>query len=420
MIKKLRKKFIIVSLLSIFALLTTILLVINLVNFSLVTDDADRVLEQMIVKGGEFPEGFIPGVTQSPNDGKPAFNGTNGGTFDPRGPKGPDSPELGQTTRYFTVTFDKERAVVDKQMRINAVSESEAVDWARDLLDKKNGWTKTYYRYRVWRNGNNLSVTVIDQSRELLPSYRVLIASCVGEAVGLLITFIALLFISKAVTEPVERSDRKQKRFIRDASFELKNPIIAIDASREALEGRLGETEETALIAKEVGHLTKVVQGLDTLLLLEDPQSRTKSEIDLTLLFKETAAPYRSMIESCGKTMSLVVQEGVKFLGDPASMEKLIGISLKNGSDYAETRFRAKLSQEGERVVMEFVNDAANLEDGPLDSVFERFYRSPEVRQSVPDGAGLGLSIAKEIVDLHGGRIRAEAKDGEFRLKIEL
>ena len=306
------------------------------------------------------------------------------------------------------------------QMKINAVSENAAVEWARSLLNKKNGWSKTYYRYRVWQSGDNLSVTVIDQSRELLPSYRVLVASCVGEVVGLIVTFVVLLFVSKTVTEPVERSDRKQKRFIQDASFELKNPIVAIDASRETLEGRIGETEETALIAKEVGHLTKVVQGLDTLLLLEEPRALEKSEIDLTLIAKEAAVQYRTSLESRGKKMTLVIQDGLKLLGDPAAIEKLIGITMKNGSDYAETHFEVKISQEGERVIMEFINDVAGLEDGPMDSVFERFYRSPEVRQSMPDGAGLGLSIAKEIVDRHGGRIRAEAKNGEFRLKIEL
>ena len=424
MIKKLRKKFVIVSLLSVFALLTAILLVINLVNFSLVTNDADRVLEQMIVKGGGFPEGFIPGMGQEQGNGGDAFQNApgeaSGGAFDPRGPKGPDSPELGKTTRYFTVTFDKEGKVVDTQMKINAVSENEAVEWARSLLSKKNGWSKTYYRYRVWQNGDNVSATVIDQSRELLPSYRVLIASCVGEVVGLIVTLVVLLFVSKTVTEPVERSDRKQKRFIQDASFELKNPIVAIDASRETLEGRIGETEETALIAKEVGHLTKVVQGLDTLLLLEEPQKGAKAEIDLSLLLNEAAAQYRSLMETHGKRLTLAVQDGVKLLGDPEAMEKLIGIALKNGSDYAETRLEVRLSQEGARVVMEFVNDVAGLKDCPMDSVFERFYRSPEVRQNVPDGVGLGLSIAKEIVDNHGGRIRAEAKNGEFHLKIEL
>ena len=423
MIKKLRKKFILVSLLSVFALLTAISIVINFVNFSLVADDADRILSQMIVKGGEFPEGFVPGENQDQNNGGGPNNTEeeNGGSFDPRGPKGPDSPELGQTTRYFTVTFDAETGdVTNVKMKINAVSREKAIEWARSLMKKKNGWSKTYYRYRVWTEEDRISVTVIDQSRELLPSYRVLIASCIGEFVGLFITFGVLIFVSKAVTDPVLQSDRRQKRFIQDASFELKNPIVAIDASREALETRVGKSEETSLISKEVRHLTKVVQGLDTLLLLEEPRSNARSEIDLSCLLSETAALYRAEMQSLNKEMNVRVQENVKLIGDPVAMEKLLSVLLKNGSDYAESRFEVNLSKEEERVILECVNDAEELTDGPLDTVFERFWRSPEVRQRVPDGAGLGLSIAKEIVDMHGGRIRAEAKNGEFRLKIEL
>ena len=404
MIKKLRKKFITVSLLSVFALLTGILLVINMVNFALVTEDADRVLGRLVEEGGKFRDEGIPDVEPR----------------GPRGPKGPDSPELGQTMRYFTVTFDTDGNVVDVNMKINAVSPEEAIEWARSLVNNKNGWSKTYYRYHVWNNGDNISVTVVDQSRELLPSYRVLIASCIGEIAGLLITLLALTCVSSSITQPVEQSDRKQKRFIRDASIELKDPIVAIDASRKTLENRFGETEETSLIAKEVERLTKVVQGLDTLLLLEEPHDRVRSEIDLTALISDKASIYCDTMQSAGKTMTLSLQEGVKAWADPVTIEKLIAIVLKNGADYAETRLAITLSRTGDRVVLELVNDATGLQDGPMDSVFERFYRSPEVRQSVPDGAGLGLSIAKAIVDSEGGRIRAEAKNGEFRLKIEL
>ena len=420
MIKKIRKKFIIVSFLAVFALLTAILLATNLINFALATNDADKVLSRLVDQGGSFTKGFIPGAEEggvSPDQEPARPNEPESGLS---GAAGPDSPEIAATTRYFTVKFAADGSVTNVKMKINAVSRDEAISWASSLLGKKNGWSRTYYRYLVWQDGERTYVTVIDQSRELLPSYRVLIASAAVETVGLIITLCVLLLVSKAVTDPVERSDRKQKRFIRDASFELKDPIVAIDASRKTLEDRIGVTEETALIKKEVGHLTKVVQGLDALLLPEEPRKRANSEIDLSLLLKDAAAEYRSISETQGKTMTLDVQDGVKLLGDPEMMKKLVGITLKNGSDYAETRFEVKLSREGERVLLEFINDAAGLEDGPMDSVFERFYRSPEVRQNVPDGAGLGLSIAKEIVDLHGGRIRAEAKNGEFRLKIEL
>lgn len=424
MIKKLRKKFIVTSLLSVFALLTTILLVINLVNFSLVAADADRILDQMIPQGGAFREGFVPGEEQNGiGEEMPGARSatTRRGDFGPNGPKGPDSPELSQTIRFFTVNFDGNGAVVNTTIKMSVVSEDTAIEWARMLANKKSGWSKTYYRYRVWENGDMISVTVIDQSRELLPSFRVLIASCVGEVVGLIVTLLALLSVAKVVTDPVEKSDRKQKRFIEDAAFELKDPIVSIDALRLAIEEKQGQSQETQMIARETGHLTKVVQGMDTLLLLEDESiKRNRKEIDLSMMMNEIAAVRKSEAETQGKTFTLRVQDGVKIMGDETAIERLLSVSLKNAVEYAGSTIEASLFREGERIRMEFVNDTEGLEDGPLDSVFERFWRSPEVRERGLDGAGLGLSVAKEIVTMYGGRISAEVKDGYFRLKIEL
>ena len=434
MIKKLRKKFVITSILSVFVLLTTILLVINLVNFSLVTSDADKILDRMVSQGGAFQDAGMPNGTQSSEQpsGQPAEqapNGENGsafgrrdigGNFDPNGPKGPNSPELSQTTRFFTVSFDESGNVVNAMVKVNVVSEEAAIDWARSLSDKSGGWTNTYYRYRVWKNGNTTSVTVIDQSRELLPSFRVLIASCVGEALGLVVSLIILIYVSKIVSDPVEKSDRKQKRFIEDAAYELKNPITSIDALRLSIEEKQGESQETQMIARETKRMAKVVQGLDTLLLIENSQEQVKKEIDLSALFNEIALGGREEAEKRGKSFVLNTQSGVSIKGDENALERLISISLKNAVDYSESKIEATLKREDERVVMEFTNDTKGLEDGPLDSVFERFWRSPEVKESGLDGAGLGLSVAKEIVSLHGGRIRAEIKNGDFILKVEL
>ena len=418
MIKKLRKKFIITSLLSVFTLLTTILLVINLVNFSLVASDADRILDRMVGEGGTFSDNSVPGG-ETQNGDRPQTPQEN--NFDPRGPKGPDSPELSQTTRFFTITFSQGGNVVNETIRMNAVNEETAVEWAKSLTDKKSGWTKTYYRYRVWQNGDTISVTVIDQSRELLPSYRVLIASCIGEAVGMLITLIVLIYVARIVSDPVEKSDRKQKRFIEDAAFELKNPIVAIDALRLTLEKKQGETQETQMIARETKHLTKVVQGLDTLLLIENASPKAQwKEIDLSQMMTETVSLNQSEAQKQEKIIDADIENGVTLTGDEAAVERLLSVSLKNAVDYAHSKVEVRLNKEDARVVMEFVNDTVGLEDGPLDSVFERFWRSPEVRESGLDGAGLGLSVAKEIVTLHGGRISAEIKDGLFRLKIEL
>ena len=409
MIEKLRKKFIITALISVFALLTAILLVINFVNFSMVSDQADRILEQLATEGGAFRE----------MDGQPQM-GAPQDRQDMR-PMGPNSPELRNTTRYFTVDFDQEGNVMRVDLHMNAVNEAQATEWAAKLLGKKGGWTNTYYRYKVWTNDAGTHITVIDQGRELSPSYRVLIASCIGVAVGMLITLFVLLGISKIVVSPIEQSDRRQKRFIRDAAVEIKNPIMTIDANRHLLVQREGDTEETKSIEHEVKHLTKVVQGLDSLLLLEESDmSRGFNHVDLSALVREICAAYRQNFESEGKKLTIDVEDGVTMSGDPKQLGELMNICLDNALMYSKSQATVSLKRNGERKSIVVQNDAHIAEEGPMDSVFERFYRSEEVRESGIDGAGLQLSIAKEIVSKHGGRILAEGKKGLFELKIEL
>jgi len=409
MINKLRKKFIITAMLSVFALLLVILSVINFVNFSIVSDEADKVLDRIIAGGGAFAQSMpTPGVEQGWREGN-------------RPPIGPNSPELAATTRYFTVTFDQNGAATMVDMRMSAVDQAEAVAWAQTLSDGKGGWTRTYYRYRVWTDDMGTHVTVIDQNRELSPSYRVLIASAVGVGLGLVVTLLALVGISKAAVAPIEQSDRRQKRFIRDAAFEIKNPITIIDANRHILETRDGQSEETKAIDKEVKRLTRLVQGLDSLLLLEDVDDKQNFKaFDLSALTQELCGAYAKSFADSGKELKTHIGEHLEYFGDAMQIGELLDIALENALTYGKTHAMLDLAREGERLVLTIANDADLEEDGPLDSVFERFYRSEEVQRSGVVGTGIRLSVAKEIVDKHGGRIKAESKDGHFVLKVEL
>ena len=416
MINKLRKKFIVTAMLAVFGLLTAILLVINFVNFALVAEDADKVLQQIVDGGGQFGQ-------QPPQMGQGAQPNeqSDGQTFEQgdRRPFGPNSPEIGQTTRFFTATFDESGNVVGVDMHLNAVTQEEAADWADSLKGGKGGWTRTYYRYTVWTDQAGTHVTVIDQSRELLPSYRVLIASLAGGAVGLAVTFLALLGISKAVVKPIEQSDRRQKQFVADASHELKNPITVIDTSRHVIELRDGESEESHAIGKEVGRLTQLVAGLDKLL-LEEQSAPDKKEFDLSALTAEIASPYQRLFEQKGKTFEADVAQGLRYTGDPLKIGDLINIALDNALAYSQSQAALRLSKEGERLTLTASNDAPEVPDGPMDSVFERFYRSETVKESGIEGNGLGLAVAKEIVAAHGGRIWATGENGRFVLRAEL
>ncbi len=455
MIKKLRKKFAITAFLSIFTLLTLILVTINFVNFSLVSNDADKVLDRIVSGDTDFkqngenmtpPDGQAPQeetatdstsetetATEASSETETATVSTNTlnaegdeTTEENGGPNvGPNSKDMGVSARYFTVTFDSQENVIDIRLNIFSFDNEEAESLARDLINKKSGWTKWYYRYKVYEKYDetaNLTytcVTVIDQSRELLPSYRVLIASIVGELIGLIITAVALIYISNRFTDPIVKADEKQRRFVSDAAFELKEPITLIDTNTRLLELEYGKNETTDSIFKQIDHLTKLVQGLDLLLWLDNNKNEMK-EFDLSEKAKELCNGYIELFNKENKNLQINIEDNIKVIGDYLTLSELINIVLDNALKYSKTHARFDLTKIGERTTIVISNDCENIPNGDLDSVFERFYRSEDVRKSGIDGAGTGLSIAKEIVTKHKGRIKAYGELDNFIIKIEL
>lgn len=418
MIGKLRKKFIITAFSAVAALLFTILLVINVVNFALVTADADKVTEMLL----SHSLSGAPGANEKPvpmnaqGDVPPEFNRDFG-----RKQFGPSSPETGESTRYFTLKISPSGESELVEYRISIVSEAEAEEWGLSLADKKNGWTKTSYRYLVREKDGSTYVTVVDQSREMNPSLRVLWASLIGGLVGLIVTFLALLPISKRMVKPIEDNDRKQKQFILNASHELKTPLTVIDTNRRILELNDGEKESTKAIGNEVSYLMDFTKKLDALTSLEsDEKHPSFKEIDLSTLVSETALPYKRLFESRNKSLETEIESGVPVTGDVTKLSLLCNVLLENALRYAESKARLTLKKSGERIEIECRNDAKNIVEGDLDSVFEKFYRSEDVKQSGIEGAGIGLSIVRDVVSLHGGRIMARGENGFFVLKIEL
>ncbi|MCR5505950.1 MAG: hypothetical protein K6F07_03050, partial [Bacilli bacterium] len=166
MINKLRKKFILYSTLSIFALLTVILSVVNVINFSLVTADADNVTQQIADRGGAF---------NGDQQGQGGQGGQGGGvTLNAPPAMGPDSPETESATRYFTYSFDSYGNATKVDYRIASFSEEETLAWATSIHNSNNstGWSRIYYRYRQYNKDGKDFVTVIDYGEPLLPSYR--------------------------------------------------------------------------------------------------------------------------------------------------------------------------------------------------------------------------------------------------------
>lgn len=398
MIKKLKRRFVLIAMLSITGLLVVILGTINIVNYTMVTKDADRVIDMITRGNGDFD-----------------VENQNNQPHDEDRPMGPNSPETRFSVRYFTIALNNGDArVVSYQM--NAYSVDEAINLAKELSNNKGGWTNLIYRYRVYEVGSETYVTMIDQGRELSPTYRVLIASLIGSIVGLIIVFFILLSLAERFVKPISDSDLKQKKFIAQASNELKNPITVIALDVKRIEEKNGESIETQSIEKQTNKLIKLTHKLNDLVIL-DKDSINKTNVNLSNLLKEVFSKYKELFDKKQLSLNLDIQDDIKYSGNDELLRRLMNELIDNACKFASSYTYISLKKVNDRIILEIKNDKeCGNYSGTLDRFFEKFYKEDK---DVP-GDGLGLAIAKDIVKLHNGRIMAYGKNIEFTIKVEL
>ena len=403
---KAEKKFRLYAVSVIGILLTVLLAVINGVSFTMAAADADNITQTIAGRKGSFErKEDASGASAAP---------FMQGSFR-MGPMGPDSPETKSSVRYFTIAFsDNGRSVETVAFQISAVTEQEARQWASELMNEETGWTRGTYRYRVYKDHGVTYVTVIDQGRELLSAYRILIISAVGEVLVLIIGWFVLLFIGRRIYAPVEEADRKQRNFIRNVNREFRDPLDAIDVNTDLAERRNGPDEQTRSTHQQIARLKSLVNRLGKIGILDD-QDMKPAEIILTEYLKTALDRQADEFTARGIMVSEEIETDVRLAADPQSMEKLMEELVDNALKFSLTKASFVLKNDSGHVLLEVRNDA-DLPDGSVDQVFDRF----TVLGNATDGAGLGLAYVKGVVKAHNGRATASVSDGVFRLRIML
>ncbi len=338
---------------------------------------------------------------------------------------GPDSPETTASTRYFTISFDIESNASVKVMRIFAVDETTAINWAKEIYNQNatTGWYQVSYRYRIHQDVNNSTltdVTVIDYSRELTPTFNVLWGSIIGGVAGTTVSFIILLFVSKGLVKPLEEAEKKQKRFVADASFNLKTPLTVIAADNETNMLDQGETEASKSIEKQVRIMDNIVVHLNDLAVLEElREPKMKETFDFTKMAKTEVDKYQEIFRRADKELEAEVTENLTLAGDQAMLTRMLDEILDNAVKFSKNKAKIVIQGNEGRVTVEERNEFEG-ETGPLDMVFERFYRLHNAKEENIPGNGVGLSVVREIIKIHGGRVRARCESGQFVIKAEL
>lgn len=400
MIRKLRRKFVWIAMGSVFLVLLCIVCAINLVNYHGVLQNADLRLDILEENGGEFPKE----------------------DFEPHGKKTGDpflSPEAPFDTRYFTVLLSEKGSVIQVNTgRIAAVSKQAAADYAGSLFEKGDAegfWGR--YKYRaVQQNDGMVMYIFLDCGRELDSFYRFLWVSLGISLAGLLLVFVLVLFFSRLAIKPVAESYEKQRQFITDASHELKTPLTIINANAEVLEMEQGRGPWTDSIKKQTRRLSDLTEKLVYLSRMEEGGSALRmTEFSLSEAVSEAAEPYLVVAESRGKTLKLEIAQGISYRGSPEAIQKLVGILLDNAVRYSspDGQIRLELSMAGKNRELSLWNPVENIQKGQLNMLFDRFFRQDASRNSQTGGHGIGLAVAKAIVQAHKGRITARSEGGK-------
>lgn len=421
--RKLRREFIVIAMAAVSVVLALIILGINVVNYVHVCNTADTRLSFVVANAAAIKSGQESSAGESGADGS-ADEGQQPSKMAKRRFEGM-TPESPFDTRFFTVTLvDGEVADVDIA-NIAAVDAERAERFATKLCNK--GRTSGFYgnyRFAVSSDGEALTYTFVDCTRELSSFHSFLSASIGISLIGLLAVLLLVWAFSGAAIKPMVESYAKQKRFITDASHEIKTPLAVIDAANEVQEIEAGESEWTQSIHEQVARLTALTERLVFLARMDEGAAGfSMSAVDLSPVVREAAEPFGSVAAARDKRLALDIAEGVKVRADAAAIAQVVELLLDNATRYASEGSTIALSLRAHgrnQAVLVAENDVDELPTGDLDRLFDRFYRADVSRNSKTGGSGVGLSVVRAIAEAHGGAATVAGRNRHITFTVRI
>ena len=321
-------------------------------------------------------------------------------------------------TRYFSVLLDSE----GNETRINtshivSVDKEKALDYAQTVcnLRKNSGRFVSseglvyFFEKKTNEDGSTLVVLLDISSRYWIIHLILLYMGALWFTV--LVFFIILMgHYSQKMIRPFIENDEKQKRFITNASHELKTPLAVISANTEMAEALGGSTKWTESTKRQLKKLQSLIEDLVVLTRLDEMGDVELTEVDFSGIVRETCEPFRAVIESSQKIYQCEIRENLHVRGEKRGLLQITSILMDNAVKYCDDNGKISVKllprKGGKGAVLTVSNTYRDGKGLDFNRFFERFYRQDESHNSQKEGFGIGLSMAKEMAARMKGQLK--------------
>lgn len=426
-IKKLRRKFIAMEMTTLILVMLIMSVLIYLLNFSITIRNINSTARHIISMDGLFQDAKIiydceMGIDETGssefNDTQEDYNiivflqeifGAKGYTF--------ETGKYGFATRYFAVKFDSSGNLTQIiTNHIGSLSYDSAFELGISALNSPFSFGEygDYYYQCGYDDEGNSIVVYLESVNEIKQNNRLMFSAAILLAIGVMITYFVVKYLSLRAIAPEIHAAELQKRFITDASHELKTPLSVIKANTEMEEILNGENEWTQSTLRQVDRMNGLIKNLVTISRGQENQKSERIETEITTAVSETADTFLPVAKRDEKEMECDIAENVRLKCNDSDIRQLVSLLVDNAIKYCDDKgtVSVSLSQKGKKVFLKVSNSYKDGKDVDYNKFFERFYREDKSRNIDKGGYGIGLSIAEGIVKSYEGTIAVSWENG--------
>ncbi len=228
--------------------------------------------------------------------------------------------------------------------------------------------------------------------------------------------------LGETLNEMIGRIDdafKSQKRFIANASHEIKTPLTVIQTELEILQKKVRGSESKENIKNaltELESLTRLTNSLLTIVKLDASKTKLQlSEVRIDELLADCVQTMTPAANARNIQINLSIEDSAEIGGDTEKLKSVFLNLIENAIKYSfsDSTISIRLkNKDSQNILIEVENEGPGISSADIPYIFNRFYRSNETRAEI-DGSGLGLAIAREVVELHRGAISVESSPGK-------